>query len=127
MLFMASGGGEARKSLGILLAQLRHAVIGPPRQFRCALRPGKYLRRRRRHGKDLHIVLTEHIHHPETFVEVGQHRNRAHALAEVFMVSGDLKHVAPVRLREDVIVDVDFLHRRYLPIGSARPWCRRSS
>jgi len=89
--------------------ELRHAVVGGAGEVGRAGAAREDLDRRRRQRQHL-LVLLERVHHAEANVEVGQHRDVAHPLADVLVVGRDLHQPGVVGRRVDVIEDVDFPH-----------------
>ncbi len=103
-------GRERDEVLGVLLDQLGHAVVGDPREFDGLLGCGVELDRRRGQREHL-LVLGELLHHPETDVEVVQHRHAAGPLADVLETASDAFDAFGVARRGNVGKDVDLAHQ----------------
>ena len=56
--------------------------------------------------------MIEAIHDAEALVEIDQHRDAAHPLADVLELRGHVQHAVEVRPRIDVIEDVELAHGR---------------
>ncbi|MGH6785091.1 MAG: hypothetical protein ACREBP_10780, partial [Sphingomicrobium sp.] len=67
------------------------------------------------------LVVVEAIHHPEALVEVDQHRDVAHPLADVLVVGRDLHHPVEVRFGVDVVEDIDLAHASFPRNSRAKP------
>ena len=113
-------GDESRKTIRMLPHELRHPVVGEARQIDAVLPLRVDLDRRRRDRQDLLIVL-EAIHDAEALVEIDQHRDAAHALADVLESRRDRQHAIEIRPRVDVIEDVELAHGR-----KSSAYCARS-
>ena len=99
-------GDEGRKPLRMLAAQLRHRVIGDPRQRQPELAVGDVLDRRIGQRDDLAIVA-ELIHLAKARVEIEQLGHLLQPLAHVLEIGRGLGHLLEIALREDVAEDVD--------------------
>src|SRR5881396_3193407 len=105
-------GDEGRELPGVLLHDLRHAVVRQPGQLGGLLGASQKLDGRHRQGQDL-PVLGEALHHAHALVQVPQHRNVHPALElrrERRVPCGDLLHPLEVRLRKDVRKNVELQH-----------------
>src|SRR3989441_7337809 len=105
-------GDEGRELPGVLLHDLRHAVVRQPGELGGLLGTSQELDGRHRQGQDL-LVLGEALHHAHALVQVPQHRNVHPALElrrERRVPLGDLLHPLEVRLRKDVRKDVELQH-----------------
>jgi hypothetical protein len=112
--------GEGGKSVRVAFDELRHTVVCRPGQLDGDRRAGQGFDGRRGQAQDL-MVVVEAVHDPEALVEVHQHGNAANALSHVFVIGGHFEHQLVVRLRKDVVEDVDFPH------GCLFPWDSISS
>jgi hypothetical protein len=100
---------KAREPFGILPHQLRHTVVGGPRQGDAVGARRIHLDRRRRDREHL-VVVVEPIHHAEPLIEIDQHRDAAHPLADVLEGRRHPHHQVEIRLGINVIEDVDLAH-----------------
>jgi hypothetical protein len=100
---------EAREPVRMRPNQFRHAVVGGAGQVDAVLSGGKDFDRRRRDRQDL-LILLEPIHHAEALVEIDQHRDVAHPLADVLERRRHAHHQLEIRSWVDVIEDVDLSH-----------------
>jgi hypothetical protein len=91
----------------LLGAQLGEAVIDDANDLVDLRRSlGELLDRRLRVGQDLLIVLVA-VHDLLADIDIEQRRQRAHALAHVFVVAGHLLHLVEEFFREEVRIRVD--------------------
>jgi hypothetical protein len=100
---------ESGKPVGMTPHELGHPVVGGPRQVRGVRSGGEHLDRRRRQRQNLLVVL-EAVHHAEADVQIREHRDVAHPLADVFVRRRHLHELREVTGRVDVVEDVDFQH-----------------
>src|SRR4029453_2401034 len=96
-----------REAVLLLVAQLGKAVVAETDHLVHLLRRlAQTLQRRLRKGEDLLIVLVL-VDDLLAHIEVIERRQRAHALAHVLIVAGDLHHLVEELLREEMRVGVD--------------------
>ena len=99
---------EAGKAVGMSRHQRRHAVVGDRGELELerGVALAQHLERRHRQRQDLRVV-GKAVDDAQPHVEIMQRGDRAHALADVAQVAGDLEHPVEERLWKEVIESID--------------------
>ena len=117
----ADGRRIARETVGIFLGQFGQPVIGELRHL-MAERGVVIIQRRLRDRQDLRIILVlEHVHDAETFIEIVDAGDGAHALADRLFGARDRQHLVEEGAREEMVEGIDILHVNDLPDAHMRP------